>query len=422
MLDRAEQMLARARRLDLPVTALFVDIDGFKQINDRFGHRAGDEVLRQVGARLRTVLRDSDTVGRLGGDEFVMLVDSRRAGRRPRAGRRADPGRAPPADRAASIRTSADLRDGEHRHRDRALSVSAEDLMQDADLALYKAKAAGKDGYAMFESAMQTAAQDRIHLEMDLANALDAEQFFLVYQPMLDLRERADRRRRGAAALAPPRRGVSRARRVHPDRRGKRADRPHRPLGARAGLRARPPRGSRMGYPLNISVNVSARQLERGEFVEEVRAALYDSGLDPETLTLEITETVLMRKPEHDRASAHRAEGARRADRDRRLRHGLQLARLPAPVPGRLAEDRPHLHHRPGASPSEAHALTHTLIQLGKALGLETLAEGVEHHGQVRELQREGCDLAQGFLFARPLTPQALERFLADSPRLTAQR
>jgi diguanylate cyclase (GGDEF)-like protein len=356
-----------------------VDIDGFKQINDRYGHPAGDEILRHVGARLNAVLRDSDTVGRLGGDEFVMLIDSLGLEAAPDlvAERILDVLRQPirlsqAAREPISVTASIGIATGR--------PASAEDLMQDADLALYKAKESGKDGYVKFESAMHTAAQDRIHLEIDLGNALEAEELFLVYQPMFDLEhervvgvEALLRWRHRSGEVIPPDAFI--------------------PIAEETGLIvpighwvleqacAQGAAWHAQGHDLNISVNVSARQLERPEFVDEVRAALHDSGLDPATLTLEITETVLMRKPEFPVDSLKI---------DRTFITGLALS-------------------------SEAHALTHTLIQLGKALGLQTLAEGVEEHSQVRALQLEGCDLAQGFLFARPLAPEALERFLSDS-------
>ena len=395
----------------MPVTALFMDIDGFKQINDRFGHQAGDEVLRQVGARLKTILRDSDTVGRLGGDEFVMLVDCVGLDAAPElvAERILDVLRQPielpqPAYSQLSVTASIGIATG--------LPATAEDLLQDADLALYKAKAVGKNGYVVFESAMQTAAQDRIHLEMDLADALDADQFFLAYQPMLDL---ANEQVVGVEALLRwrhPTRGV-----IAPDA--------FIPIAEETGLIvpigrwvleqacAQAAAWHEQGYRLDISVNVSARQLERTEFVEEVRTALHDSGLDPATLTLEITETVLMRKPD---ATARllgelKALGVRIAVDDFGTGYSSLAYLRQFPVDS-LKIDRTFITGL--ALSSEAHALTHTLIQLGKALGLQTLAEGVEQHSQVRQLQREGCDLAQGFLFARPLTPDAVERFLAD--------
>jgi diguanylate cyclase (GGDEF)-like protein len=411
VLDRAEQVLARARRLGATSTALFVDVDAFKQVNDRYGHHAGDEVLRQVAARLTTVLRDNDTVGRLGGDEFVMVIDSLGANAQPElvAERILDvlrqpfdlPGR---ADAPAMLTASVGIATG--------FPTSAEQLLQDADLALYKAKALGKNGFAVFESAMQTAAQDRIELEADLAGALAAEQFALVYQPMLDLESE---RIVGVEALL---------RWNHPTA-GSISPNVFIPIAEENGLiielgrwvleqacaqgaawRAR-------GRRLNISVNASARQLERPEFVEEVRATLAHSGLEAEALTLEITETVLMRKPD---ATAQllaklKALGVRIAVDDFGTGYSSLAYLRQFPVDS-LKIDRTFITSL--ARSREAHALAHTLIQLGKALGLQTLAEGVEESDQVRELRIEGCDLAQGYLFARPMAPDALEAFLGE--------
>ncbi len=416
VLDRAERILARGRRRDMPVTALFVDIDGFKQINDRFGHQAGDDLLRQVAARLKTILRDSDTVGRVGGDEFVMLIDSLDLEAAPElvAERILDVLRQPirlsqSSRRPISVTASIGIATGR--------PASAEELMQDANLALNKAKVAGKDGYIKFESAMQTASRDRIDLEMDLGNALDAEELFLLYQPMLDLE---NEQVVGVEALL--RWSHPAGETVAPD--------VFIPIAEDTGLIVEIGRWvleracaqcaawHELGHPLNISVNVSARQLERAELIEEVRTALYNSGLDPETLTLEITETVLMRKPETTALllAELKALGVRIAVDDFGTGY-CSLAYLRQFPVDSLKIDRTFITGL--ALSSEAHALTHTLIQLGKALGLETLAEGVEERDQVRALQLEGCDLAQGFLFARPLTPDALERFLSDSPKLS---
>ncbi|MHB8243159.1 MAG: putative bifunctional diguanylate cyclase/phosphodiesterase [Solirubrobacteraceae bacterium] len=411
VMDRAEQILARARRLDTPSTALFVDIDGFKQINDRLGHQVGDEVLRQVGARLKTVLRDNDTIGRLGGDEFVMLIDSLGLNAAPElvAERILDVLRQPialsdPKQPSISITASIGVATGR--------PVSAEALLADADLALYKAKALGKNGFVKFESAMQTAAQDRRQLETDLTAALEAEQFFLVYQPMLDLDservvgvEALIRWRHSGGDVIPPDLFI--------------------PLAEDTGLIvpigrwvleqacAQAAEWQARGHDLNISVNVSARQLERSEFVEEVRAALRHSALDPETLTLEITETVLMRNPDAtaELLTELKTLGVRIAVDDFGTGYSSLAYLRQFPVDS-LKIDRTFITGL--ALSSEAHALTHTLIQLGKALGLQTLAEGVEDHTQVRELQREGCDLAQGFLFARPLAADVVESFLRD--------
>ncbi len=412
VLDRAEQILARARRLDVSVTALFVDIDGFKQINDRYGHHAGDEVLRQVGARLKTILRDNDTVGRLGGDEFVMLIDSIGLNASPElvAERILDVLRQPielpePATGTTIVTASIGIATG--------LPATAEDLMQDADLALYKAKASGKDGFALFESEMQAVADKRMRLEVDLADAWEKREFFLVYQPMLDLESE---RVVGVEALLRWRHPVSGV--IAPDLFIPLAEENRLivPIG-RWVLDQACAQGAAwraMGHDLTIAVNVSARQLERAEFAEEVRAALRDSGLPAAALTLEITETVLMRRPETTAALLAELKqlGVRIAVDDFGTGYSSLAYLRQFPVDS-LKIDRTFITGI--ADSSEAHALTHTLIQLGKALGLQTLAEGVEERSQVRALQLEGCDLAQGFLFARPLAPDALERFLEQA-------
>jgi diguanylate cyclase (GGDEF)-like protein len=417
VLDRAEQMIARARRRQVPAIALFMDIDNFKQINDRFGHRAGDEVLRRVGARLNSVLRDSDTVGRLGGDEFVMLVDPAGLDAAPEliAERILGLLRQPialsdPASSSLLVTASIGIALG--------LPATAEDLLQDADLALYRAKAVGKDGYVLFESAMQTAARDRMHLELDLASALADDQLFLEYQPVLSLETEQVVGVEALLRWRHPTRGV-----IPPDMFIPIAEDNALivPIGRwvleQACVQAAAWR--RKGHALSMSVNVSGRQLERTEFIGELRSALHDSGLEPAALTLEITETALMRNAG---ATAKllaelKALGARIAVDDFGTGYSSIAYLRQFPVDS-LKIDRSFITGL--AISGEEHAMTHTLIQLGKALGLETLAEGVEHDDQVRRLQREGCDLAQGFLFAAPLAADALERFLEQRAEQTA--
>jgi diguanylate cyclase (GGDEF)-like protein len=411
VLDRAEQVLARARRLGVTATALFVDVDGFKQVNDRYGRHRGDQILRQVGARLTTVLRDNDTVGRLGGDQFAMVIDSIGTNALPElvAERILDVLRQPfdlpdRADAPAMLTASVGIATG--------FPTSAEELLLEADLALHKAKALGKNGYAVFESAMQTAAQNRMQLEVDLTDALAAEQFSLVYQPMLDLESE---RVVGVEALLRwnhPTGGVISPNLFIPiaEENGLIV-----PLG-RWVLEQACAQGAAWranGHPLNISVNASARQLERPEFVDEVRATLERTALDATALTLEITETALMRKPD---ATAQllaqlKSLGVRIAVDDFGTGYSSLAYLRQFPVDS-LKIDRTFITGL--ARSREARALTHTLIELGKALGLQTLAEGVEESDQVRELQREGCDLAQGFLFARPMAPDAIEAFLGE--------
>ncbi len=173
-LDRAEQMLARARRRQLPVAALYLDIDGFKEVNDTFGHAAGDELLRLVAARLEGEIREGDTAARLAGDEFVVLVD----------GSTLDAGPELVAERLLEVlRRPYDMRAEIGRELALTASVgiafgvrdSAEQLLRDADVALYEAKAAGRDRYMLFRDTMQTAIQDRMAIQLDLAGALERE-------------------------------------------------------------------------------------------------------------------------------------------------------------------------------------------------------------------------------------------------------
>jgi diguanylate cyclase (GGDEF)-like protein len=417
VLDRAEQMLARSRRLHVPVTALFMDIDGFKQINDRFGRQIGDEVLRQVGARLNTVLRDSDTVGRLNGDEFVMLVDAtgQQAGPELVAERILDVLRQPielPRSGHSPVMLTASIGIAT------GLPASAENLLQDAELARQQAKVVGSDSYALFESAMHTDARDRIQLELDLADALHSDQLTLLYQPVLDLKNEQVVGVEALLRWRHPTRGV-----IPPDVFIPIAETNGEiiPIGQWV-LEQACDRGAtlhRAGFPLDIAINVSVRQLERKEFVEEVCKALSDSELDPAKLTLEITETVLMHKPDITARllTELKALGVRIAVDDFGTGYSSLAYLRQFPVDS-LKIDRTFITGL--TLSSEAQALTQTLIRLGKALGLQTIAEGVEDRSQVRELQLEGCDLAQGFLFARPLSFDVLEAFLERFPEEAA--
>ena len=185
------------------MAALYIDIDGFKHVNDSFGHAAGDELLRLVAARLASVVREGDTAARLAGDEFVVLVEGAALDAGPGARRRAPAGSAARALRHERADRTVAHGHREHRHRDRRPG-NADELLRDADLALYEAKRAGRNRYVLFESSMQTAAQDRLTLEMDLADALERDELFLLYQPTFDLHTERGHRRGGADPLAPP--------------------------------------------------------------------------------------------------------------------------------------------------------------------------------------------------------------------------
>jgi diguanylate cyclase (GGDEF)-like protein len=287
ILDRVEQMLARSARNQTPVAALFVDLDNFKSINDTLGHSVGDELLRAVAQRLRGVVRHVDALGRLGGDEFVVIAEelSMDAGPELVAERLLDALRHPfklgeDGNTRLTVTASIGIAAGRR--------TSAEELLRDADIAMYQAKWDGKSRYAVFETAMQDTVQRRLELDMDLREALQNDEFFLAYQPTFAL---SDMTPIGVEALIRWNhevRGV-----VQPDA--------FIPLLEETGLITEVGRWvlqeacrqgatwHRAGYPIDMAVNVSARHLDDDQLVADIEDALADSGLDPGALTIEIT-------------------------------------------------------------------------------------------------------------------------------------
>jgi diguanylate cyclase (GGDEF)-like protein len=413
ILDRVEQMLVRSRRSKTPVAALFIDLDNFKQVNDTLGHDAGDELLRAVAARLDGVVRATDTLGRLGGDEFVVIAEdlSLAAGPEPIAERLLEALEQPftlGADDGASgltVTASVGIAAGER--------STAADLLRDADIAMYRAKWDGKNRYVVFEAVMQDALERRMQLEMDLRGALQNDEFFLVYQPTFDLR---DMRPTGLEALIrwrSPTRGL-----LQPD--------DFIPTLEETGLIVEVGKwvleeacrqGAKWredGHEIGIAVNLSARQLDTDELVSEVRDALSNSGLQPSALTLEIAETSLMRNAEQTARQlvAIKALGVRIAIDDFGTGYS-SLAHLQQFPVDALKIDRSFISGL--TDNQEGETLLHALVQLGKALSIETLAEGIEHQRELSLLQDEQCDSGQGFLFARPLDAAATEAFLRDA-------
>jgi diguanylate cyclase (GGDEF)-like protein len=411
--DRAKQMLARSRRAQAPAAALYVDIDNLKYVNDTYGHAAGDELLQVVGARLSGAIRESDTAGRLGGDEFAVLVEPSPLDTTPElvAERLLDVLHQPielaaAGGRSVSITASIGITYGRH--------TTAEELLRDADLALYEAKAAGKNSYTVFDSRMRTGVQDRLELERDLEEALAAEQFVLLYQPIFDLEAET---MTGVEALIRwnhPTHGI-----IPPDK--------FIPIAEDSGLIvpigrwvldtacAQAAAWHRQGHPLGMSVNVSARQLEHDNLCDEVHEALHVTGLDPDSLTLEVTETALMRDSvaAAQRLRTLKTLGVRIAIDDFGTGYSSLAYLRQFPVDA-LKIDRSFISGL-AESRESSNALIHTLVQLGKTLGLKTLGEGIEDQGQLQRLQREQCDLGQGFLFARPLEAAAVEKLLNNT-------
>ncbi|MGH9105197.1 MAG: bifunctional diguanylate cyclase/phosphodiesterase [Acidimicrobiales bacterium] len=410
--DRAEQMIARARRDHTGLAALFMDIDQFKDVNDTFGHAAGDDLLLQVAQRFRAALRETDTVGRLGGDEFVVLVETVHG--------------APNPEHVAEI-LIASLREPFHlgKDKDRVCTVttsigiasgprdSAGELLRDADVALYEAKANAHGSYLVFHQEMQAAIAKRMSLEAELRDAIRNREFFLVYQPIFTL---VDQRLMGAEALVRwghPERGVVMPAEFIPtlEATGMIVELGRFVLEEACQQAAK---WAREGYPLNVSVNVSSRQLDREDFVEFVGSVLDFSGFRPEWLTVEITETTLMNNTELSvrRLRALKQIGVNLAIDDFGTGY-CSLAYLQQFPIDSLKIDRSFVS-RMGSSPEGA-ALVHTIVQMGRDLNLNTLAEGIETPDQLDRLRLEECESGQGYLFARPLDVPAIEALIAGS-------
>jgi diguanylate cyclase (GGDEF)-like protein len=411
IIDRADRMLTRARRDQIPLAALFIDLDGFNGFNDTFGHAAGDHLLKAIASRLTSALRASDTVGRVGGDEFVVLAEGMSVAAGPEVIARhildvlAEPHAGPRHGAALRVTASIGIAWGQR--------SSAEDLLRDADIALHAAKAAGKNRFVVFEPEMHTAVRGRLDLELDLRMALDDDQFFLVYQPIFDLEGVTFTGLEALLRWQHPRRGVVAPNDFIPllEETGMIVQ-VGREVLAQACRQTR--RWHQRGYPVNVSINVSALQLESDDFFDDVRRALHDTGLDPRALTLEMTESALMRDAQTavSRLTELKTLGVALALDDFGTGYSSlsYLRQFPIDV---LKIDRSFVSGL-GES-AEGAALVHTMVQLGQALRLRTVAEGIETEEQLHLLQAEGCVGGQGFLLARPVTSTEVERFFGRS-------
>jgi len=418
VLDRAEQMLERNRRSHTNSAALFLDLDDFKNVNDTLGHGAGDQLLVAVGARLTTALRGGDTIGRMGGDEFVVLLDGSASDVAPDlvAERLLDmlsqPFELQESRLPITVNVSIGIATGDR--------VDAGALLRDADLALYEAKAAGKNRYAVFDPEMHTDISRRSDLEFDLRSALAAGQYRVEYQPIYRL---DDLSLVGVEALLRwdhPTRGLVGPEEFIPilEQIGYIGDVGrwvlHEACRQTAAWHSR-------GDLLDVSVNVSARQLEHDNIVDDVRAALRLSGLPATALVIEVTESALMRNVDEvaTRLRAIKELGVRIAIDDFGTGYSSLAYLRQFPVDC-LKIDRSFTS---GVNTSpESEALVDTLVQLGKKLGLCTLAEGVETTDEMDTLREAHVDQAQGFLMAHPLDPETLETQLLGPRRPGAPR
>ncbi len=405
--QRLKQILAQAQRDSTHVACLFLDFDHFKRINDTLGHDSGDQLLQSVAQRLTNAVRESDTVARLGGDEFVLIL----------------PGLDPANATFETMSVLSRVRESflaPFRISDQMPTLTCSigvsmfphdaidpvSLIKQADTAMYAAKDAGRNAYRFYTADMNTRVQLRLQLETDMRRGLMDDEFFLVYQPQIEMHT-------GRAC------GVEALCRWRDPERGIIAPAEFIPVAEESGmiqaLGARVLRDScrqtmawhRHGMMLRLSVNLSVQQLQHDSWLSIVEEALTASGLPPQYLDLEITESVIITHPEKAVATLvklkQRGVSITVDDFGTGYSSLSYLTRLPIQA---VKIDQRFVHGLEQNRNDEA--VTQAIIALSHSLGLRVIAEGVETAAQLEFLKRHGCDEAQGYLIARPLEAPAL--------------
>jgi diguanylate cyclase (GGDEF)-like protein/PAS domain S-box-containing protein len=410
--ERVEHALARAAPGDLAV--LFIDLDDFKHVNDSLGHAAGDQLLVAAARRLQGCLRPTDVAARLGGDEFAVLLErvTDADGAATVAGRVLDTLHQPFGlnGRTIPIKASLGVATG------RPGADEADELLRNADVAMYAAKAGGKDRYELFRPDMHEDMLQRLELEAELRHVADRDQLVLHYQPIIELVsgritrvEALVRWDHPVKGLLPPPAFIPLA-----EEQGLIG-----PIGnwvlLQACLQARRWQDQFPDAPpLSVHVNLSGRQLEEQRLVGEVAQALETSRLSPRQLTLEITESVLVSDVEamSTRLRELKGLGVLLAIDDFGTGYSSlsYLRRFPIDM---LKIDKAFVDGI--GKGREDTALAHAIVKLSHTLQLHTVAEGIEQAEQAAHLASLGCQDGQGFLFARPLNPEAMTELLAKS-------
>jgi len=411
--DRVEHALSKQRRDNTTLAVLFLDLDNFKAVNDSIGHGAGDKLLIAVAQRLQDCLRNSDTAARLGGDEFAVLVEAVHSSDEA----------VMIAERIKTVFREPFVIDGKEVFMGTSIGIAqsgpsvrtSDELLRNADLAMYRAKNEGKGNYVVFEQRMHEALVERLELELDLRFAIESREFVIHYQPILDLMT-GDMI--GMEALV---------RWDHP-RYGLLAPMKFIPLAEETNLIV--PLGEWIlgeacqqartwadkysgGLDISVTVNISIRQFQQNELVDIVRQALEKSGLKPNALILEITESFMMQETESTIVKLHDLKklGVRLAIDDFGTGYSSlsYLQRFPIDI---LKIDKSFIDKI--GNGKEGKAVARAIIMMGDSLNLRTIAEGIERPEQIQALQNLGCEAGQGFHFAMPLTPEAMEDFLAE--------
>jgi diguanylate cyclase (GGDEF)-like protein/PAS domain S-box-containing protein len=413
LMDRLAQALSQAQRLDQQVAVLFIDLDRFKLVNDSLGHPVGDQLLQEIARRLRSTLRDNDTVARVGGDEFQVVVCN--------VAGSVDAARI--AEKLMRALGEPFVLEGQELHVTASLGVSlfprdgasGELLLKYADTALYEAKAEGRNAYRFFSPEMNAQAHGRLRLENDLRRAVERQELELHYQPQLDLATGEVCAVEALVRWRHPVRGL-----VLPNAFIPMAEETGLVLGIGEWVLNEACRQvaqwQREGLadnlsPLRVAVNISARQLQRPGLDGAVRRALALSGLPAGCLELEITESSVMLDPLHAQSvlQSLRELGVQLSIDDFGTGYSslAYLKRLPL---DRLKIDRSFIGGIP--ADSDDAAIVETIIVMTHKLGLRVIAEGVETLEQRLQLVRQGCDEMQGFLLAHPVPAAELPPLL----------
>ncbi|MFB7615922.1 putative bifunctional diguanylate cyclase/phosphodiesterase [Kitasatospora sp. NPDC056181] len=424
--DRVGHALSRGERSGAITGVLFIDLDDFKVVNDTQGHAVGDELLVAVSLRVSTALRTSDTAARLGGDEFAVLVED--------ALRPADVGATADAVLSAftepfklsagAVRVTASI--GVATTED---SVDGTELLSHADLALYSAKSAGKRQWCHYQPALQAGLVERHELNENLDTAIAESAFKLYYQPIVDLQTgdlvafealvRWPHDRRGMVlpddfiALAEESGQIVPLGAWVLERAAQEVAGWHRLSGDRRSARGLP--------PLRVNVNVSARQFRDAGFVDVVRGAVRTSGITPQALVLELTESVLMRRDERVHTDMRTLTGLGVGIAIDDFGTGYSSLSYLREFPISILKIDKSFIDGLGLS-QQQYALVEGITRIADTLGVQVIAEGIENTEQRDLLAAMGCPLGQGYLFARPLTPEQARTLIEEYADLSDAR